>query len=240
MTAKRPKWRVSWPVLLLGLWLLTGRAGWTADTAPTPRADAAHRRLVRFMPLFREPRIQKELELTDEQIAEINQLHKQQLSRQSRLMLGLVGLEGDARKEKQAEIQARVEDLRQESAEAMLKVLKPQQVVRFRQLLLQATQTNIFKEPDVAAILKITEEQKQRMARAESLYEAEAQQLLLDARDKRIRPSEYHAKMGELNSQYEQNLEAILTAEQKALLDEMRGKKFDFGNMLAGSLRFGG
>jgi hypothetical protein len=201
------------------------------DAPAPPDTEAGQRRACRYLPLLREARIHRELRLTGPQIDQLNQLDRQQMSKQ----LALLTAPGETRQAKETEGQAQVEQLRAETAAAKLKVLDAQQAARYRQLALQAAGIRLFKEVDVVATLKITDEQKKRLASAEQAYDQETKELLDACRDKTIHPRLYPEKLGELTKQCKRNLEAVLSDEQKACLRQMQGEPFDFGTALKGS-----
>jgi len=210
--------------------LMRGSAGalWAAapDAPASEDSEAARRRLCKHLHLLVAARVQQELRLTDPQIAELRRLHREETTKQLSLRLSMGGSQGA----KRSDVQGDADQLRDETRSAMMKVLDAPQRARFRQLALQVVGVRVFREEDVAAALNLTDEQKQRQAKADQTYAEEAQTLLDACRDKTIHPSLYTAKIGELNSQHRQNLEAVLTDEQRARLRTLRGDPFDFGN----------
>jgi hypothetical protein len=196
------------------------------DAPASEESEPARRRLCKHLHLLVEARVQRELRLTEPQIDEIRGLHREETTKQLALRLAMDG----SREPRQADGPGDADRLRDETRKAMMKVLEAPQRARFRQLALQAVGVRAFKEEDVAAALNLTDEQKQRQAKADQTYDEEAQTLLDACRAKTIHPGLYPEKIGELKNQHRQSLDAVLTDAQRARLQALRGDPFDFDN----------
>jgi hypothetical protein len=99
-------------------------------------------------------------------------------------------------------------------------LLDVDQLTRLRQIQLQALGIDAFSEPDVAAALAFTDEQKQKIANLRSEYSRKQQDL--DG-DFQVR----FAKIRELNAERDKLAHELLTADQKAQLASLHGPPFD-------------
>jgi hypothetical protein len=106
-------------------------------------------------------------------------------------------------------------------------LLTPAQHKRLDQITLQVAGLLWIKRPDVAAELKLTDEQKKKAAAYQEEARKEMEELLYSSR-KRDR----HAELRKLNETCKKRLLELLTDEQEAKYHDMIGRPFE------GELRF--
>lgn len=205
--------------------------------------------------LLRIEEVQKELGLTEDQIASINKL-QEELRPMGRGGRGGGG-EGQPRRRRGGDnnpdvrvngperffVQAQggrpqfsEEDrarFREEAAarakkerEELAKILKPEQLKRLNEIYIQQAGVAALQDDEVAEQLKITDEQKEKFAKVREENQSAMRELFQDAGPDGDREA-MRTKMTELRKQNEEKTLAVLTDAQKKQFEEMKGKKFD-------------
>jgi len=109
--------------------------------------------------------------------------------------------------------------------QALPEILQPAQLERLGQIRLQVIGTAALDDPDVRRSLGITAEQRSRMTRLRAEHRSEMQGRAGSRMSLRERREQRNARDQEL----EQRLMNVLTADQKAKLERMKGKIVDIG-----------
>ena len=161
--------------------------------------------------LLRNESVQKDLELSSEQIELIEGLSQGRGGDRESIMAELDGLSGDERMEKMREIRdRRTEEMKKEINDILL----PHQVERLEQIANQASAQGGARSlmgGSLADKLGITEDQKERLrTKAEELQK------------------EMNEKIAKLRAEMQDELLAELTADQRAQYREMMGDAFKF------------
>ncbi len=99
-------------------------------------------------------------------------------------------------------------------------LLTPDQILRLNQIQLQASGIDVWMEPDVARELDLTQDQQAKVTELRNDYARRQQQLDGDFQQR-------FAKIRELNAERDAKALELLTAAQKAKLDELKGAPFD-------------
>jgi hypothetical protein len=108
--------------------------------------------------------------------------------------------------------------------EAKLKeTLDDDQIGRLKQILLQSQGIEALAEADVVKELGLTEEQTKKIADIRSEYERKQRGLFRGDGNQ----GDAFAKMGELGAERDAKAAEVLTAEQKAKFDALKGSPFD-------------
>jgi hypothetical protein len=142
----------------------------------------------------------------------------------------------------EAERNAKMEEYNKKSAEVAAKldaeftpklqaILGADGVKRLKQIQIQSQGALALNNAAVATELKLTDEQKKKVAALISEYQAKTQGLFGQGSDFQ----EAAAKMRELNKERDTKVEALLTPEQKTAYTALKGKAFDVS-----TLSFGG
>jgi hypothetical protein len=131
---------------------------------------------------------------------------------------------------KQAAERTKVEKTR------LAEILLPNQMKRLNEIYIQQLGTRALDDADVSAELKVTDEQKASIAKIREESQAQMRELFTAAGDDREAARE---KFAAARKATDEKLLAVLTADQKAKLDELKGKPFELPE---GALRggFGG
>ena len=189
--------------------------------------------------------VQKELGISEDQIAKIKKLADEA---REEMQAGAGGgadfaalrdLPEEERRAKMTEMMNKRMEATRKVAEKykpkLAEVLDAKQVERLHQITLQAAGSGAYADPDVAKALKLSKEQQDKIASITKEF-GEKQRAAFtgggagggeDAR----------AKMRELSATRDKDLAAVLTSDQSAQFEKMKGKEFDVAALRGG---FGG
>lgn len=170
--------------------------------------------------------VQKELELTEEQLEEVvapaAQLNDEFRAEVRSIMQG----GGDP-----SEIADLAKEMREEEAEFIAK-LNDDQRARLKQLFYQRLGTGVFMDEGAQKELELTDEQKEKIAEANTTM----REAMMDLRQSEDREAAME-KMQSLQEDLQKTLDSILTEAQTAKLAEMKGEAFEFPQRQRGGQR---
>jgi Spy/CpxP family protein refolding chaperone len=168
--------------------------------------------------LVQNEKVQKELEIVDEQKTKLTALAEEQRTSMRELFSST---QDASREERQTKMQAEQEKFQKKLAEILL----PKQLERVKQIQIQAELAMGLISPDVLKALNVTSEQQGKITAAND----EAQTKRRDARTsmQSLSQEERQTKMREMNKQLLDKVLEILTADQRAQLVKMQGEKID-------------
>ena len=106
--------------------------------------------------------------------------------------------------------------------EELAKILKPEQLKRLTEIYIQQAGIAALQDTEVSEKLKITDDQKEKLAKVREENQAAMRDLFGGGDREAAR-----TKMAELRKQNEEKTLAVLTEDQKKQFEEMKGKKFD-------------
>jgi hypothetical protein len=109
-------------------------------------------------------------------------------------------------------------------------LLTPDQILRLRQIQLQASGIDVWMEPETATELDLTKDQHAKIKELRDDYNRRQQQLDGDFQQR-------FAKIRELNAERDAKALELLTTAQKAKLDELKGAPFDVSQLGFGRRR---
>ncbi len=160
--------------------------------------------------------VQKDLDVVDDQKTKLNDLVSQQRTAMQDLFQSMQDL---SQEERQAKMQKFQEDFQKKLADILL----PKQVDRLKQIQLQAEGPMALNNPDVVKALNLTDDQKEKFKTINEEAQTKNQEALQG-----LRGQEFRTKMQELNKDLMDKLLAVLTPDQTAQFDKMKGAKVDF------------
>ncbi|MCU0870963.1 MAG: hypothetical protein MUE50_01320 [Pirellulaceae bacterium] len=172
--------------------------------------------------------VQKEIEAVDDQVKGIEKLSEEmRASRGERPQVDWRNMSEADREKAMAEMRKQREA---ESAKANAKlgeILLPLQIERLEQISVQMRGTGALVDPKVAAKLSLTEDQKKKLeAAATANREAMQQAFQGGNRDQNQDREKMREKFQELRKAADEKVLAVLTADQKAAFEKMKGAAF--------------
>lgn len=188
------------------------------------------------MGFLRVPAVQKELNISEEQLKKLEQLVEQM---RSQPMAKIEAMSPEERKAKREELEKlSPEERRAKMAELMKgrgegiqnklrEILKPEQLKRLHEISLQARGPMAIGDPKVVEELKITDEQRRQVAEIRDKTMKQIQELMTTPGDWQSMTEEGRQKAAELRQKAGEEVMKVLTAEQREAFEKMKGNKFD-------------
>jgi len=222
------------------VWLAFGALALTAQPAWAQRFGFG-RSSNSLVGLAANEAVQKELGVSGDAAGKLRSLSDdyRAASQKETTALGIdFGAIGDLPRAEQAaknrEVSAIMADMtRKLTAEFMPKlreVLNDEQLMRLRQIQLQASGMEAFSEPEVVSALAFTDEQKRKLMDLKNEYSRKQQDLDGDFQQR-------FARIRELNAERDKQALELLTAEQRSQLAGLHGKPFDTAQLGFGRRR---
>lgn len=179
--------------------------------------------------------VQKDLNLTDEQVGDVKTLGDQVREEMRSAFTGGFGGQDQSdeerakAREKMAESMKKVNDKFQPKLDG---ILDAPQHGRLKQIQLQASGAQAYQNADVVAALKISKDQQEKLAAITKDFEGKQRELFPrggagGGGGERPNFEEIMKKVTELNATRDKQLAEVLTADQKAELEKLKGKAFD-------------
>ncbi|MEN6493117.1 MAG: Spy/CpxP family protein refolding chaperone, partial [Thermoguttaceae bacterium] len=190
--------------------------------------------------LLRSDQVLQELKLTDDQKARVRELGEKRRAEMMSLFSNMGNLSAEERRAKMNEMREKMQKESETREAAYFKqiaeILKPEQVMRLKQIQLQQEGPAALRRPEIAEAIGLTAEQKQKLEQVateareagtklfqEMFQRTEGQDR--EAREKRR--EELRQQSQKLREESEQKSMAILTSEQKQQLKEIFGEPFE-------------
>jgi hypothetical protein len=171
-------------------------------------------------------KVQEELKLSD---AQKQKLEERLADTVQDAMRFFQTLEGRKPEEREKELGSYRHKAQGKLAAFLKETLKAEQLKRLRQLELQQEGPFALGHPDVARVLKITDEQRERFMGVVREMEKQIRPLIKEAQSGG-KPEEIGPKVMKVRKDHEGKVEAILSAAQRKRWKEMLGKPFDLGD----------
>lgn len=177
--------------------------------------------------------VQKELDLSDEQVGDVKTLGAQMREEMQPIFAGGFGgrdqseEERAKQREKMAESMKKVNDKFQPKLD---EILKADQRDRLKQIQIHAAGAQAYQIADVAAALKLSQEQQDKLAAINKEFGDKQREMFSrggQGGGERPNFEEIRKKMDELNAARDKQLGDVLTADQKSALEKLKGKAFD-------------
>jgi Spy/CpxP family protein refolding chaperone len=192
--------------------------------------------------LFNNEQIQKELNLSQEQVTKLNEINQEFRQELGKITSGLnlANLDPEAQKAKLDEIQPQIEEQIQATRQKVSETLTPDQLTRYKGITLQIYGWGVFTSDEFVDELKLTDEQKTELAklREQMLTEMRANWQPPTSNDEQERQKaidENRKRMEKIIESTNDEALALLTPEQQKSLDTLKGEKFEFNPQQPGS-----
>jgi Spy/CpxP family protein refolding chaperone len=179
--------------------------------------------------LARNEAVQKEIELLDDQKAQLDKLAEElrpQRGGDGGERPDYRNMSEEERQKFRDEMRKRFEERTKTANEKLKKVLLPHQVKRLEQISLQLRGTGALADPDVASKLGLSEDQQTKV---EETMAANREAVMAKARELRQggRNDQAREQLRKLRKEGEAKVLAVLTAEQKEKFEQLKGQKFE-------------
>jgi hypothetical protein len=197
-------------------------------------AQAQFPRGLRFPPsvvnvfMLRGEAVQKELGLNDEQKALISNLATKLQQDAIEIISGLQDLTPEEQKEAMADIVKMVAEKGEQVKQQVDSMLDAGQRERLIELSLQQRGAQALEDDEVVAALKISDEQKQKLADIREEGTQAMQEAFQKLRAGGGDQGDIRKKMMELRNSLSEKALAVLTEPQRQQFEKMKGAKFDF------------
>lgn len=180
--------------------------------------------------------VQKELELVEDQISKISKIREESRSKFAQFPEGLREMSQADREKATADMQAKNEPVMKEMRTKINEVLLPDQRDRLKELAIQAQGTGALNNPEVAEALKITDEQKKKLETIREEAGTKMREAFSGFQPGQGPSEEARTKMQEIRKESNEKTLAVLTTEQAAQFEKMKGEKssIDFTQMRGG------
>jgi Spy/CpxP family protein refolding chaperone len=166
--------------------------------------------------LLSNPGVQQELKMTDEQKEKVTAFAEKRRERMGDLRGG-----GGADPEK---MQAMFRELAKEGDKFAKDTLKAEQYKRYKQISFQQAGVMGFADEEVQKELKVTDEQKEKLRTLAADFTRDQREIFQNSQGNF---QEAREKTQALTKETMTKIEAVLTAEQKATLKELKGAPFE-------------
>jgi Spy/CpxP family protein refolding chaperone len=156
--------------------------------------------------------VQTELKLSDEQKEKVDEIN----DRLGAEMRGLFEQGGDNREQ--------LQKLNNDASAELNQVLDENQQKRLIGILAQVNMEAALNNPTVVAELNITEDQKAKMTEVRDANRQAMRDAWEELRDQDLSREDFGAKMAALRTESDKKLLAVLTSEQQAQLEQLKGE----------------
>jgi hypothetical protein len=202
-----------WTTAVLALALVFVAGSGLAQPLSGPRRVGA------ATPLLRSPDVQKELALTDDQRDKVLVLVQKMADKYRPEFDKLKNAPAEERQAKSVQLHVKRLD---ETGKVLVQILRPEQLKRLGQLLVQAQGVDAFIDPEVQEALRLTDEQRAKVKELVAEYQKESG----DVFRSRSTNEEAEQQMSALKKRWMEKAVALLTDGQKKTWKELSGKPF--------------
>jgi delta 1-pyrroline-5-carboxylate dehydrogenase len=185
--------------------------------------------------LVQNEKVQKELEIVDDQKTKLTELSTEQRTAMRDMFTSMQDLSQEERQTKMQEMQDKFQ-------KKLADILLPKQLERLKEIQLQAEGPMALANPDIAKALNLTSEQQDKVKAIRDEAQAKVRELFtgmqdLSQEERRAKMTEMQTKMQTMTKELGDKLLTILTPDQVAQFDKMKGAKvdIDFSTLMRGN-----
>jgi Spy/CpxP family protein refolding chaperone len=164
-------------------------------------------------------KVQKELEIVDEQKADLKKLGEDAQAKVREVFTGFNFRE--ASEEDRTKLREKTEALTKDARKKVEAILIPDQMKRLKEISLQVRGTSALRDPEIVAALGITEDQTAAIDKVREDMGPKYREAFGGNRE------ENEKKMAELRKESSEKTLAVLKASQREKFEKMKGEKFD-------------
>jgi Spy/CpxP family protein refolding chaperone len=173
--------------------------------------------------LINMPTVQKELELVDDQKTKIKEVSDKAQAARRELMMGMQDAAPEERQAKMEEIGKKMQAQQDELKKVIESTLLPNQLKRLKEIALQVAGTQALNDKQIQDDLKLTSDQ---VAKIKTIGE-DSMKKIRDLFSEGGDPQSAFPKIQEIRQDVEKQIVGVLTDEQKASLEKMKGQKLE-------------
>jgi len=207
----------------------------SGDTPITVGLENSDRPNTDPLQLLENEQIKQELNITDEQLAKLNEVETNLRQEMNQTVSGVKWkeLSKEEQSAKLKEVSQEIDTKIQASRQKIGEILKPEQVTRMKQIFLQIYGWGVLTKDDFTEELKLTAEQQSELneirddmvAKMQTNWEVPAGN---DAASRNKVIANNQKRMEQIVKESNDKAIAVLTPEQKQQLETLKGEKFDF------------
>jgi hypothetical protein len=171
--------------------------------------------------------VQKEIELIDAQKGDVQKLSDERREAMRGMFGNIRELPEAERQQKMAEMREKMEANRTEYTKKLADLLLPHQFERLQQISIQVRGASALSDPEVAGKLNLSDAQKSQLTELQEANRGEMQKLFEGARGDEAARQGMREKIELFRTQANEKAMAILTSEQRAQFEAMKGEKFE-------------
>jgi hypothetical protein len=179
------------------------------------------------------PTVQKELNLTEDQQAKIKEVTDKAQTTMRDLFASFLYLSEEGRQARMEEAHKKMEAQAEETKKAIEGILLPKQLERLKGIVLQVAGVSALREKEVQQDINLSDDQVTKMKAVSDDSIKKVDELFSEPAD----PQTIRLKMLELRKDYEKQVMSVLTADQKALLEKLKGTKLEIPSTELRALR---
>lgn len=172
--------------------------------------------------LLNSPTVQKELDLIDDQQAEIKAANEKSRTAMRELFSGMRDLNEEQRRAKMEELGKKMQAQAEEMSATIKKTLLPAQLKRLREIAIQVAGTRALSDKDVQQELKLSADQTTKIKAVGEETQKKVRDLFGGGDRQDVR-----SKMQDLRKDAEKKVMDVLSADQKAAFEKLQGKKVE-------------
>lgn len=176
-----------------------------------------------YGPLLNVPTVQKELDLLDDQKAEIKPASDKAQAAMRESFSGMRDLSQEERRAKMEEIGKKVQAQAEEMKKTIEHTLLPNQLKRLKGIALQVAGVRALNDKEVQQDLKLSEDQTAKIKSIGEDSMKKVRELFSDGGDRQTAGP----KIQELRKDSEKQIMDVLSDDQKASLEKMKGDKLE-------------
>jgi len=173
-----------------------------------------------YIGLLNSPTVQKELNLSDDQKAKISEAVNKLRARMGQMPPGMGDLSEEERQAELKKMRSKTQAQAEETKKTIEGILQPKQLERLREIALQVVGVRAVIDKEVQKSLKLSDDQ---VAKIKTIIDDSRKEI----EESRSDGSFNGDKFKEMNEECEKQLGDVLTADQKAALEKMKGEKLD-------------
>ena len=178
--------------------------------------------------MLRNDAVKKELDLKGDQQKSIDELAGQMQSEAMEIFSGLQDLSAEEREKEMPSLLKMMTEKGKELQVKVDKILDPKQLTRMKELSIQQRGPEAFEDEEVAATLKLSDDQKKKLATIRDDAADKQQEIIKALSEGGGDRAAIGEKIQALRKELGEKAVAVLTPEQRESFEKMKGAKFDF------------